>query len=73
MLYMSPLSILADISWEQSGICLPWRSSFILSHMRRQLIQMGLIKEPKAHALTMQYGKQSSNHKSKHKGKEKHK
>jgi hypothetical protein len=34
---------------------------------------MGLIKEPNAHALTMQYGEGSSNKKSKYKGKEKHK
>jgi hypothetical protein len=34
---------------------------------------MGLIKEPKEHALTMQDGKMSSNKKSKHKGKEKQK
>jgi hypothetical protein len=32
---------------------------------------MGLIKEPKAHELTMQDGKGPSNHKSKHKGNEK--
>jgi hypothetical protein len=36
MLSMSPLSILADISWDQSGRCLPWSSSLILSHMSRK-------------------------------------
>jgi hypothetical protein len=54
---------------------MPTMEQFIdsLTHEQEKLIQMGLIKEPKAHALTMQDGKGSSNKKSKQKGKEKQK
>jgi hypothetical protein len=54
---------------------IPTMEQFVdsLTHEQEKLIQMGLIKEPKAHVLTMQDGKGSSDKKSKQKGKEKHK
>jgi hypothetical protein len=54
---------------------MPTMEKFIdsITHEQMKLIQMGLIKEPKAHALTMQDGNGSSNQNSKWKGKEKHK
>jgi hypothetical protein len=67
---MSPISILVDVFLEQIGKFLHWLSSLSLLHKRRKLIQMGLMKDPKAHALTMHDGKGPYNQKSKHKRKE---
>jgi hypothetical protein len=46
---------------------MPTMDQFVdsLTHEQKKPIQMGLIKDPKAHALTMHDGKGSSNHKSK--------
>jgi hypothetical protein len=51
---------------------MPTLAQFIesLTQEQTKLIQMGLIKYPKAHALTMHDGKGSYNHKFKQNGKE---
>jgi surface antigen len=54
---MSPISIMEN--WK-----MPMLAQFIesLTQEHKKLIQMGLMKDPKAHALTMHDGKGSSKH-----------
>jgi hypothetical protein len=57
---MSPISILADVFLEQIGKCLCWIGSLSLTQEKTKLIHMGLMIDPKEHALTMHDGKGSS-------------
>jgi hypothetical protein len=76
---LGPKYVVYHVSNFHYGRCLlganwkmPTMAQFIefLTQEKKKLIHMGLMKDPKSHALTMHDGKGSSNHKSKKKRKE---